>query len=63
MENVYQANGFKNRRDYLESLATEYGKTAVFTLASMLGQNEDFDGLVTSLEDAADSGELDDMMD
>jgi hypothetical protein len=50
----YQANGFATRRDYLESLAEEYPRDTVFALASMLGPNEDFDGLVTALEDYAD---------
>lgn len=47
----YEANGFANRRDYLESLCDEYDRNAVFDLASMLGPNEDFDGLITALED------------
>jgi hypothetical protein len=49
--NAYQANGFKDRKDYLESLCEEYDRTIVLTLADLLGQSEDFDGLVTSLED------------
>ena len=51
--NVYQENGYKNRKDYLKSLADEYGVDAqvVFTSASMLGPSEDFDGLVSQLED------------
>ena len=57
--NAYESNGYKNRKDYLESLAQEYPRHLVFTLADVLGPNEDFDGLVTSLEDAADSGEFD----
>ena len=49
--NEYQINGFENRRAYLESLCEEYDRTIVYTLAHMLGPSEDFDGLVTSLED------------
>ena len=49
--NDYIAQGFKNRRDYLESLCEEYDRETVFLLASILGPNEDFDGLITSLED------------
>jgi hypothetical protein len=49
--NDYEANGFANRRAYLESLCEEYGPNAVFDLASMLGPSEDFDGLITALED------------
>jgi len=53
MENVYTENGYKDRRDYLESLADEHGISLdeVETISSMLGPDEDFDGLVTSLED------------
>jgi hypothetical protein len=53
MENVYQENGYKNRYDYLVCLSEEYGvdKGTVFTIASMLGENEDFDGLVSQLND------------
>lgn len=48
---VYEQEGYKNRRDYLESLCAEYPRDAVFALASLLGSSEDFDGLVTMLED------------
>jgi hypothetical protein len=49
--NIYKENGFENRRDYLESLCEEYDREAVYALASILGSSEDFDGLITSLED------------
>lgn len=54
--NDYTANGFANRREYLESLAEDFGidKETVFMMASMLGASEDFDGLVTALEDHAE---------
>ncbi len=52
--NDYKANGFDSRRDYLESLCQEYDRSIVYALAGMLGPSEDFDGLVTSLEDYAD---------
>lgn len=50
---VYQENGYANRREYLESLAEDMGvdRDTVFMLASLLGPSEDFDGLVTELED------------
>lgn len=48
--NVYQQNGFDNRQEYLDMLAEEYGD-AVYSIADMFGENEDFDGLVTTLED------------
>lgn len=56
MENVYERNGYENRKEYLENLADEYGidKGTVFEMASILGENEDFDGLVTTIEDYLD---------
>jgi hypothetical protein len=50
---VYIENGYESRRDYLESLADDLGidKKTVFSIASLLGASEDFDGLVTMLED------------
>ena len=50
---VYTDNGYKNRTEYLNSLAEDYGvdKDTVHCMAELLGPNEDFDGLVTSLED------------
>lgn len=50
---IYQENGFKNRHDYLANLADDYGVDAltVITLADMLGPNEDFDGLVSAIQD------------
>ena len=52
---TYQREGYDNRRAYLLSLADDIGvdiKT-VMMLADLLGPSEDFDGLVTSLEDYA----------
>lgn len=50
---IYTENGYANRKDYLDSLAAEYDvdKESVYMLASVLGKSEDFDGLVTELED------------
>jgi hypothetical protein len=50
---IYQEHGYETRLEYLEGLADELGvdPEAVFALADMLGAGEDFDGLVTSLED------------
>ncbi len=50
---IYQENGYKNRKDYLNNLADDFGidRETVFFYASVLGPDEDFDGLVTSLED------------
>ena len=50
---VYIENGYKNRKDYLNSLCEDYGVSPneVYVLASILGADEDFDGLVIALED------------
>ena len=50
----YQHQGYESRKDYLESLCEEYPRSVVFALAAMLGPSEDFDGLVTALEDASE---------
>lgn len=52
-ENIYQQNGYADREDYLTCLAEDYGVPldTVYSLAEMLGENEDFDGLVSALED------------
>lgn len=43
----------QSRRDYLCDLADDYGVPleAVFAIAGMLGPSEDFDGLITELDD------------
>lgn len=53
--NIYQENGYKSRKDYLQSLAAEYGVDyqSVACLATLLGNSEDFDGLVSAVEDMA----------
>ena len=53
-ENIYQENGYADRDDYLTCLAEDYGVPieSVYSLAEMLGETEDFDGLVCALEDA-----------
>lgn len=53
MKTVYNLAGFPSRRAYLENLSEEMGidLDKVLLAASMLGPNEDFDGLVTTLED------------
>ncbi len=50
----YQAAGYQNRREYLEFLCEDYPRDAVYALAGILGASEDFDGLITSLEDEFD---------
>lgn len=49
--NVYQRNGFEDRKDYLYSLFELYGKQNVLALSTLLGSEEDFDGLISMLED------------
>lgn len=51
--NIYQENGYKDRREYLQSMSEEFDVPieAVMCLAEILGEDEDFDGLVSSLED------------
>ena len=57
---VYKEHGYDSRADYLNSLEDEYGVDGdtVHALADMLGSDEDFDGLVSSLGDiqAGDGG-------
>jgi hypothetical protein len=50
---IYTDEGYKDQNEYLESLAEEYGLSSedVRMAADMLGPDEDFDGLITTLED------------
>lgn len=52
---LYLEYGAENRAEYLEMLSDEYDVdlATVYALADVLGPMEDFDGLVTSLEDMA----------
>lgn len=49
----YIEAGYETRKHYLESLADDYDVDidVVFALASLLGWHEDFDGLISALED------------
>ena len=53
---IYEHNGYADRREYLRSLAEDYGVriATVLALANLLGPSEDFDGLVSSLRDMED---------
>ena len=53
MNNIYQENGYANRLAYLKSLAVNYsvGLNTVLMYAEILGPEEDFDALVTHIED------------
>lgn len=48
-----QAIGYDSLEEYLDDLADEHGvsKEQVYALYSVLGQEEIFDGLVSSVED------------
>lgn len=52
-KNVYKQNGYKDRFDYLNLIAGDYGTDmmVITSLAEVLGENEDFDGLISALED------------
>ena len=54
-KNIYQREGYANREAYLQGLADNYGVDVlvVNTIADVLGETEDFDGLVTSVQDYA----------
>ena len=54
-QDIYQKNGYHDREDYLNILASENGipLVQVLMLADLLGPDEDFDGLVTGVEDYA----------
>lgn len=54
--NAYTDQGYKSRADYLACLADDFGVSpaTVYAMADLLGPNEDFDGLVTALEDYAE---------
>lgn len=47
------------RKAYLEGLAEDFAlpRSAVFLAASALGESEDYDGLITSLEDLTEAYE------
>jgi hypothetical protein len=53
IDNVYEMNGYADRQEYLDNLADNMGidRDTVAMLADLLGESEDFDGLVTNLED------------
>jgi hypothetical protein len=57
----YNAQGYKDREDYLTSLAQDFGIDimAVRVISDMLGPSEDFDGLVSELDDFASIGLFD----
>ena len=57
--NLYKKlEGCEDREEYLSMLADEYELdiSVVKNLAEILGQEEDFDGLVVALQDCNDEG-------
>ena len=52
---IYRRKGYVNRAGYLQGLAEENGVDLdiVLAISDMLGPSEDFDGLVSMVEDAA----------
>lgn len=48
--NIYEENGYENRNEYLECLDNDMDLETVKQFADMLGQDEDFDMLVTVCE-------------
>ena len=52
-DETYMAEGYRDRADYLSCLAEDYGADldAVVALANLLGPDEDFDGLIVSVQD------------
>ncbi len=57
-ENKYQEYGYADRKDYLHSLAVKYGisETTVKVLANTLGEDEDFNQLVSMCENISKEG-------
>jgi hypothetical protein len=53
--NIWQENGYASRKDYLQQLAAEYDVDyqSVACVAALLGSSEDFDALVSAVEDMA----------
>lgn len=59
---VYTDNGYADRAEYLHELRLEYGPL-VDILITVLPPSEDFDGLVSELEDAFEAGYLEGLED
>lgn len=48
----YNRHGARNRKEYLDNLGDMYGNSdAVYAIADVLGEGEDFDGLLAMLDD------------
>jgi len=57
---IYIDNGYLSRNDYLKCLSEDFGISlkTVYSVAQLLGPDEDFDGLVVALEDESNRLEL-----
>jgi len=57
---IYTDNGYHSRVEYLSTLAEDYGVplNRVAALAQLLGPDEDFDGLVSMIDDLSLSEEF-----
>lgn len=55
VDDVYVAKGFADREDYLKSLSEKYGLEVdlIAMIADLYGEEEDFDSLVSTLQDIA----------
>lgn len=58
MTNIYQQKGYSDREAYLESLSEDYDcpMHIVEMTADLMGPEEDFDGLVSFLQDYQECG-------
>jgi len=50
---IYLSKGYQSRADYLNAVVEDYGvpRSYVYALADFLGPAEDFDGLVSLIQD------------
>lgn len=58
MPDIYVQHGYEDRNEYLRAIAEEHGIDVekVFLVAELLGESEEFDGLVSALSDVAYMG-------
>ncbi len=52
---LYQQHGFDNRKHYIKCLREDFGAELVDAMLEIMPPSEDFDGLITELEDNFDS--------
>lgn len=51
--NIYQQHGYTDRLDYLKGISDEHNVplNVVVSVAELMGDGEDFDGLVSAVQD------------